>query len=357
MQWHNNTNATAPAPAKFDNGYHWVGFLGVLINATLATVAFWRIIVHHLSYKPYLSCSSKRLFHWLILVGRLAVLPQFIGILVEGEFNLGQYTLHTLNNVFQSAALAIVIKEWAFVIAILRQHSFTTSIDTSRNTTNTNTNTGNNPLLHNKNSLYDSSGSGTYGSNARIRDSNNTNNPKQTQLHNDRWTGKQRVTCVRTVAIVYVAVFAVLCISAFIAVASGPYDLSNPKDTGTFFRTETHVVYISLETFWEATIAGVFLAYGLSLRNSLIENSPPKSQGKRFTTLKEIQQQQQQLQQQKQQHQQQLYHTTTIKQLTLTMLPAINRTITTSIAGVAGACPSTSSTIVWRIVAFTMMIA
>ena len=304
MQWHNNTNATAPAPAphptKFDNGYHWVGLLGVLMNATLATVAFWRIIVHHLSYKPYLSCSSKRLFHWLILVGRLAVLPQFIGILVEGEFNLGQYTLHTLNNVFQSAALAIVIKEWAFVIAILRQHSFTTSIDTSRNTTNTNTNTGNNPLLHNKNSLYDSSGSGTYGSNARIRDSNNTNNPKQTQLHNDRWTGKQRVTCVRTVAIVYVAVFAVLCISAFIAVASGPYDLSNPKDTGTFFRTETHVVYISLETFWEATIAGVFLAYGLSLRNSLIENSPPKSQGKRFTTLKEIQQQQQQqLQQQK----------------------------------------------------------
>ena len=58
-------------------------------------------------------CSSKRFFHWLLLLGRVLTLPMFVGILTVGEFNLLQYSLHTLNNVFQSGALAVVVREWA----------------------------------------------------------------------------------------------------------------------------------------------------------------------------------------------------------------------------------------------------
>jgi hypothetical protein len=113
--------------------------------------------------------------------------------------------------VFQSAALAIVIKEWAFVIAVLRQHSFTTSVDAPRRRGDA--------LLSSRSqqqeqeeqrrregfprggkSLYDSS-SDTWSRAGR---------------KNSMWTGEQQVTCVRTLAIVYVLVFAVLCTSAFI---------------------------------------------------------------------------------------------------------------------------------------------
>ena len=310
-----------PIPAS-EVGYNWVGRMGVIINTVLATVALWRIFVHHTSYRPYFSCSSKRLFHWLILVGRLVTLPQFIGILVAGEFNLAQYTLHTLNNVFQSAALAIVIKEWAFVISVLRQHSFTTAIDDSggeggggyggggggsdgsggggdRGNGNGNDsgsrNGGGGPNMPLKNSLYDSSGSGAYlarnhptshlKGNGTVRNSRNSKHGSRTTNDDDGWTQKQQMTCVRTIAIVYVAVFAVLCLAAFIAISSGPYNLLLPIDTGKFFQTSTDVVYISLETFWEATINVMFLAYGLSLRNSLLENSPPRSQGRVKKTL------------------------------------------------------------------------
>lgn len=69
------------------------------------------------------------------------------------------------------------------------------------------------------------------------------------------WTGKQQVTCVRTVALVYVAVFAVLCLSAFIACADGTYDLMNPIDTGRFFQTETHVgEFLNVWTFFGAQV-------------------------------------------------------------------------------------------------------
>lgn len=296
-----NNNTTSPSPGSLipanQVGYQWVGFIGVLENILLVIISLWRICVHHTSYRPYLSCSSKRLFHWLIFIGRISLLPVYIGILVYGEFNLVEYTLHTLNNVFQSAALAIVIKEWAYVIAVLRQHSGGRGGGVSgvRRFKNGSDGGGKyDPLLRgrsdsNGKGTYDSSGSSVYESDRHTSWTaplgGGGEGVKNSSTGNTGWTGLQQVTFVRTVAIVYVAVFAVLCLAAFIACASGPYDLMNPIDTGTFFRTSTHIVYISLETVWEAAIGVVFLIYGISLRKSLIENSPPRSQGRVRKTL------------------------------------------------------------------------
>ena len=90
--------------------------------------------------------------------------------------------------------------------------------------------------------------------------------------------------CVKSVAIVYVSTFAVLCLGSFLACASS-YSLVNVEATTTFFQSATHAVYISVETFWEAMINMVFLIYGISLRRSLIDNSPPRSQERVRKTL------------------------------------------------------------------------
>ena len=139
---------------------------------------------------------------------------------------------------FQSAALAIVIKEWAFVIAVLRQHSFTTSVDAARH---------DDPLLSSRSqqqeqeeqqqqqrgdggggggggggprggkSLYDSSGSYVDGRRHPRRNMTpGSDTRRMAGQKKSMWTGQQQVTCVRTLAIVYVSVFAVLCTSAFI---------------------------------------------------------------------------------------------------------------------------------------------
>ena len=83
----------------------------------------------------------------------------YIGILVNGEFNLFDYSLHTLNNVFQSAALAIVIKEWAFVITVLRQHS-SAGVGGNRQRDSSRSGTGNEVLLPagTPKTVYDSTG-------------------------------------------------------------------------------------------------------------------------------------------------------------------------------------------------------
>ena len=240
--------------------------------------------MHHTAHPPFCACSPKRLFHWLIFLGRLFLLPVYLGILIYGEFNLFDYSLHTMNNVFQSAALAIVIKEWAFVIAVLRQHKGSNN----NNNSMYNSSSRNDSLLKTGGSVGHIKGgrSGAYDSFDNARQGSWTAPRGEAPHHLSTEKGMStQVTFVRTVAIVYVAVFVVLCLAAFIACASGPYDLMNPMDTGTFFRTSTHVVYISLNTFWEATIAFVFLIYGISLRQSLIENSPPRSQGRVRKTL------------------------------------------------------------------------
>jgi uncharacterized membrane protein YgcG len=278
------SSATPIIPAS-EVGYQWVGFLGVLINVLLACVSFWRICVHHTAHPPFCACSPKRLFHWLIFRGRLFLLPVYLGILIYGEFNLFDYSLHTLNNVFQSAALAIVIKEWAFVIAVLRQHK---GSNNNNNNSMYSSSNRNDSLLKDGGSTGHVKGgrSGAYDSSDNARQASWTAPRGEAPHHLSTEKGMStQVMFVRTVAIVYVAVFVVLCLAAFIACASGPYDLMNPVDTGTFFRTSTHVVYISLNTFWEATIAFVFLIYGISLRQSLIENSPPRSQGRVRKTL------------------------------------------------------------------------
>ena len=108
---------------------------------------------------------------------------------------------------FQSAALAIVIKEWAFVIAVLRQHSFTTSVDAPRRRGDA--------LLSSRSQQQEQEEQRRPRGGKSLYDSSSDTRSRAGRK-NSMWTGEQQVTCVRTLAIVYVLVFAVLCTSAFI---------------------------------------------------------------------------------------------------------------------------------------------
>ena len=287
---------TDPSPHHFPIepiDYYLVGWYGLCVNSFLAAVVLWRIFVHHVAYRPYCACTSKRFFHWLIFWGRVASIPSFIGILTVGEFNLLQYFLHTLNNVFQSGALAVVVKEWAFVIGILRHHSHMAESDGAyvnrddrRHSTANSANDS--PLLvgrETKSYVSDKQGSNrssVYATRGALADRSSTGIrlvDSSGGLHI-----RNHAACVKSVAIVYVIVFAVLCLGSFLTCAAS-YSLVSVAATSEFFSSSTHNIYISVETFWEAIINTVFLVYGITLRRSLIDNSPPRSQERVRKTL------------------------------------------------------------------------
>lgn len=276
--------SSAPSPSGTPHhfpieplGYMLVGWSGVGVNGLLVLVVLWRLVVHHRSGPTPCSCSTKRFFHWLILLGRLSALPMFIGIITVGEFNLLQYSVHTLNNVFQSGALAVVVKEWAFVIAVLRHHSLLPTGSNEGQGGGVGDGRGGSlgPGDPGKRGVSDSASGSTT---ARRFDGNVNYSVRQ---------GRYHTSCVKSVAIVYASVFAVLCLGSFLACAAS-YSLVSTAATGIFFSSSTHAVFISVQTFLEAIINTVFLAYGVSLRRSLIDNSPPRSQERVRKTLRRI---------------------------------------------------------------------
>lgn len=282
--------------------YHLVGVVGCALNVTLAVVCLWRICVHHglLSdvggnqaanrrqgaapregpstplrrgadpppntratesrgsdadasqqarveqagnLASCCTCTSKRVFHWCLLVHSCCAIPLYAGIVAAGEFNLTEYVSHSWGTVLQSTALAIVVKEWAYVMQSLQRWHVSSSAGGAA---------GRTPA---------GGPGGAAGSWARCG---------ARMLNCDCLASEQRVTLL---LVVYITFFMMVAATAT-GIAFASYDAFNSSETQRFIDSAPHEAYIMLETIWDASLVCLFLGYGLSVRQKLVRLAP-----------------------------------------------------------------------------------